>query len=559
MSNHPHASMPNAPVPSPLEMLYHWESNAAEKVFLRQPINDVWHTWTWKEAGQEIRKMAAALKAMRLPLHSNIAIISKNCAHWIMIDLAIMMAGHVSVPLYPNLTAQSVRQILEHSDAPLVFVGKLDNWDGMKDGVPEGVPIISYPYYGPKGYLSWEKLISQHQPIQDNPLRDGAEPGTLIYTSGSTGTPKGVMHKISNFSFVSYHTNQFVGLKTSERFFSYLPLAHIGERFFVEMGVLYSGGDVSFTESIEKFQENIRFVKPTIFLGVHRIWKKFQDGILGKLPQKKLNLLLSIPIISGLIKKKVRKGLGFEHTVHLYTSAAPTPPELLAWFRKLGIKIAEGYAMTENFAYSHGSTMEGAKLGWTGHPMPHVKARLAEDGEVQIWHVALMDGYYKDPQLTKEAFTDDGYLRTGDRGEIDADGYLRITGRTKELFKTSKGKYVAPAPIEMQIGSHADIEMSCVTGASLPQPIALITLTENGKHRDRSQVLAELERHITEINKGLDQHEKIGKVILLDDSWTVENEMLTPTMKIKRREVEAKYAVNYDIWYQKEKFVTGQG
>lgn len=168
-----------------------------------------------------------------------------------------------------------------------------------------------------------------------------------------------------------------------------------------------------------------------------------------------------------------------------------------------------------------------------------------------------MDGYYKDPELTKEAFTEDGYLRTGDRGEIDADGYLHITGRTKELFKTSKGKYVAPAPIEMQIGSHSDVEMSCVTGASLPQPIVLITLTENGKHKDRNMVMAELERHITEINKGLDQHEKIGKVILLDDNWTVENEMLTPTMKIKRREVEAKYAVNYELWYQREEFVTG--
>lgn len=554
----PNPQSPNTPIPSPLEMLYHWEKTAPDKLFLRQPINDVWHTWTWKEACQEIRRMAAALQAMRLPSHSHVAIISKNCAHWILSDLAIMMAGHVSVPLYPNLTAHSVRQILEHSEAPLVFVGKLDNWEAMKDGVPEGVQVISYPYYGPKGYLHWEKLISQHQPLQGQPLREGSEPGTLIYTSGSTGKPKGVMHKISNFSYASYHTNQMVGLHASERFFSYLPLAHIGERFFVEMGVLYSGGDVSFTESIEKFQENIRFVKPTIFLGVHRIWKKFQEGILTKLPQKKLDLLLSIPIVSGLVKKKIRKGLGFDDTVNIYTSAAPTPPELIRWFGKLGIRIAEGYAMTENFAYSHGSRMEDARTGWAGHPMPHVKARLGEDGEVQILHEALMDGYYKDPELTKESFTEDGYLRTGDRGEIDKDGYLRITGRTKELFKTAKAKYVAPAPIEMQIGSHADIEMACVTGASLPQPIALITLTENGKAKDHNHIITELERHIREINKGLDQHEQIAKVVLLEDNWTVDNNMLTPTMKIKRGEIEGKYALNYELWYRKERFVVGQ-
>jgi long-chain acyl-CoA synthetase len=542
-------------IPSPLEMLYHWESKAPDKVFLRQPISGTWHTWTWKEAGTEIRKMAAALKAMRLPLHSNIAIISKNCAHWIMSDLAIMMAGHVSVPLYPNLTAGSVRQILDHCDAPLVFVGKLDAWDNMKAGVPEGVQCISFPFYGPRGYLPWEKLLSEHQPLQGEILRDGGEPGTLIYTSGSTGVPKGVMHKISNFSFASYHAMSYIGVNASERFFSYLPLAHIGERFFVEMGVLYSGGDVSFAESVEKFQENIRDTNPTIFLGVHRIWKKFQEGILAKLSQKKLNVLLSIPIVSNLIRKKVKQGLGFEHTTRLFTSAAPTPPDLIEWFGRLGIRIAEGYAMTETFAYSHGSLMHEARTGWAGHPLPHVQSRLGEDGEVLVKHEALMDGYYKDPEQTREMFTEDGFLRTGDRGEIDADGYLKITGRTKEIFKTSKGKYVAPSPIEMRIGSHSDVEMACVTGSSLPQPIALITLTENGKGKDRNAILAELEKHIRQINRDLDNHERIEKVVLLDENWSIENDMLTPTMKIKRREIEARYSANYDLWYNKERFV----
>jgi long-chain acyl-CoA synthetase len=536
-------------------MLYRWETSSPDKIFLRQPINNVWHTWTWKEAGQEIRKMAAALKAMRLPAHSHIGIVSKNCAHWMLCDLAIMMAGHVSVPLYPNLTASSVKQILEHCDAPLLFVGKLDQWESMKEGVPDGIQCISFPYYGPKGYLQWEKLVAQHQPLQGQVHRDQAEPGTLIYTSGSTGVPKGVMHKIGNFSFAAYHGMKYLDLTTSERFFSYLPLAHIGERFFVEMGALYTGSEVSFAESLEKFQENIRHTKPTIFLGVHRIWKKFQEGILAQLPQKKLNLLLSIPIVSSIVKKKIRKGLGFEHAINIFTSAAPTPPELIQWFRHVGIKIGEGYAMTETFAYSHGSKMHEARTGWVGHALPEVEARLGEDGEIQVKHQALMDGYYKDPEQTREVFTDDGFLRTGDRGEIDKDGFLRITGRTKEIFKTSKGKYVAPSPIEMKIGSHSDIEMACVTGSSLPQPIALITLTEIAKGKERQKILEALEAHVKQINDGLDNHEKIEKVVLLDENWSIENNMLTPTMKIKRREIEAKYAVNYDLWYRRERFI----
>lgn len=211
--------------------------------------------------------------------------------------------------------------------------------------------------------------------------------------------------------------------------------------------------------------------------------------------------------------------------------------------------------MTENFAYSTGSLMDNAKLGKVGYALPYVELRIAEDGEIQVKHEALMDGYYKDPEQTGESFTEDGFLRTGDRGEIDSEGYLAITGRTKDIFKTSKGKYVAPNPIEMKIGSHADIEMSCITGSGLPQPIVLITLTENGKAKDREKIIQELEEHIKQINAKLDHHEKIEKIVLLDDNWTIENNMLTPTMKIKRREIEDKYAANYDLWYTRQQFV----
>lgn len=540
---------------SPLEKLYHWESATPDHPFLRQPINGEWYEWSWRDAGLEIRKLAAALKASTLKEGSHIAILSKNCAHWIMADLAIMMAGHVSIPLYPNLTAASIQQILEHSQASMVFIGKLDGWEQMRAGIPQHVQMVSFPLYGPNTGISWDEFIQGHQPLQDDIIRANDELATIIYTSGSTGTPKGVMHKIGNYGFAATNAVNYIGLQSNERFFSYLPLAHIAERFFVEQGALYSGGQISFAESLDRFLDNLREARPTLFLGVPRIWKKFQEGILTKISQKKLDMLLKLPIISSFIKNKIRTGFGFDKTKIMYTGASPIPEELLKWYRKIGFVIAEGYAMTENFAYSFGSLIEEARPGFVGHLLDHVDLRFGEDDEIFIRHEGMMDGYYKDPELTADTFTEDGFLRTGDRGRLDADGFLKIIGRTKEVFKTSKGKYVVPGPIEMKVGDHADVEMSYVTGEALPQPIVLITLTETGKNRPKESIIDELANHIQKINTQLDAHEKIGKAIVLEENWTIENNMLTPTLKLKRREIDGRYADHFENWFQQKELV----
>lgn len=537
---------------SPLEKLYYWETYTPDKIFLRQPIQGLWKEWTWKDAGLEIRKLAAALKGCGLKNGSHIAILSKNCAHWIMADLAIMMAGHVSVPLYPNLTAGTIHQILEHSDASMVFVGKLDGWEQMKEGIPSTVQMISFPFYGPEAGIKWDNFLAGHAPLEDNIIRKDDELATIIYTSGSTGLPKGVMHKIGNYGFTATNAVDYIGLRPSERFFSYLPLAHIAERFFVEQGALYSGGQIAFAETLDSFLDNLREARPTLFLGVPRIWKKFQEGILSKLSQQRLQLFLRIPILSSFIKNKIRKGFGFDETRIMYTGASPIPEELLRWYRQIGFVIGEGYAMTENFAYSFGSLIEEAKPGYVGHLLDHVDLKFGEDDEILIRHQGMMDGYYKDPELTASSFTEDGFLKTGDRGRLHADGFLKIIGRTKEVFKTSKGKYVVPGPIEMKVGDHADIEMSYVTGEALPQPIVLITLTENGKRRKKESMIEELSQHIKSVNGQLDAHEKIGRAIVLEENWTIENNMLTPTLKLKRREIDGRYATYYENWFQKQ-------
>lgn len=534
---------------SPLDMLYHWESTRPDEVYLRQPIDGQMHTWTWREVGDEVRRMAAALKAMDLPEGSKVALLSKNCAHWIMADLATMMAGYTGVPLYPNLNAETVRYVLEHSESKVLFVGKLDTWDEMKAGVPDGIRMVAFPFYGHEEYEHWDALTAEHEPLADVDVDPDAW-ASIIYTSGTTGNPKGVVHRFHNFSFAATHAVRHIEVGTKDRFFSYLPLSHIAERLLVEMGSLYSGGTVDFAESLDTFAANLAAAKPTVFLGVPRIWAKFQQGILAKMPQAKLDRLLRIPFVGGLVKKKIQQGLGLREARHVFTGAAPTPASLIEWFAKLGIRIQEAYAMTENCCYSHVTLPGAIKIGSVGQPLPLCDVRLGQDNEIQVKHDALMLGYYKDEEQTRETFTEDGYLRTGDEGAIDAEGFLRITGRVKDLFKTSKGKYVAPAPIELSLSANTDVGQVLVVGSGLPQPIALVTPSEDALKRRAEDIRSGLERTLAEVNAALSQHEVVKRCIVLDEDWTVENGFLTPTMKIKRKVVENRHKDHYTTWYE---------
>jgi len=534
---------------SPLEMLYKWEKEKPNEIFLSQPINGVWHNWTWQEFGDEVRKMATYLKQLNLPSESKIGLLSKNCAHWLMTDMAIMMSGHVSVPLYPNLNAETLSKILSHSETKLLFVGKLDNYNEMKEGVPHEIPCITFPFYS-ENYPKWDDLLKNISPLKEDIIRKPNELATIIYTSGTTGVPKGVMHKFFNFSFATTNAVNIIPLK-EESFFSYLPLCHIAERLLVQMGSLYCGGRVSFAENLDTFAKNLSDVSPTIFLGVPRIWTKFQQGILSKIPQKKLTLLLKIPIISTIIKNKIKKNIGLANANNVFTGAAPTPMSLIKWFVHLGINIQEAYAMTENTCYSHVTLKNNIKIGYVGKPLPLCEVKLSSRKEILIKHDALMDGYYKMENETSQTIVN-GWLHTGDEGYIDDEGFLKITGRVKDLFKTTKGKYVAPSPIEMKISANKNIEQVCVVGDELPQPIALLVLSERGKSTLREDLKISLNRTLDNMNSMLENHEKIHNFIVLDQPWTVENKLLTPTMKIKRNLIEKKYSVFYKDWYDKE-------
>lgn len=535
------------PQETPLSAFYAWEKQTPQKIFLKQPVSDRWISWTFQQAGNEIRRIATALKAQGLPPKSNVAILSKNCAHWIMADLAIMMAGHVSVPIYPTLSASGVKEILQHSEAKLIFVGKLDHYEEQSSAVAEDLIKISFPLYGESVGLQWANLLKQHDPCQDNHLPDANDLASIVYSSGTTGTPKGVMLSFGAFGYVGVQVKTYFRIKTPQRFFSYLPLSHIAERALMEMVAISSGSSISFAESIERFQDNLLHEQPTIFGGVPRIFAKFQQGVLERIPQSKLNRLLRIPGLNILIRRMIVKKLGLDKASIIVCGAAPTPVDLLEWYNTLGIEIRETYGMTENTAYSH-SNFRLVRNGTVGQPWPEVEVTTDTNGEILVRHPALMQGYYKDEKTTASVMTGDGFLRTGDQGVVDAEGFLTITGRIKDQFKTDKGKFIAPAPIELKLSGNADIDHVCVVGTGLPQPIALATLSPNGLKKPRTLVEGELQTQIAVINQQLESHERLGMVVILAESWSIENGMLTPSMKIKRNAVERRYGASYREW-----------
>ena len=543
-----------------LQRLYYWERAAPERVILTQPqgggaIRD----FTWGEAMAEVRRMAAHLRSLGYPPGSRIALLSKNCAHWLLADFAIWMAGHVSVPLYPTLAAGTIRQILEHSEAQLLFVGKLDGWEAMRPGVPAALPCIALPLAPANDFPKWDTIIAATPPLRDSPLRDGNELSTIMYTSGTTGMPKGVMHSFATFAWSIAAGLKRVPLGSDARLLSYLPLAHVAERALIEHALLATGMHVFFAESLETFTADLQRARPTVFFSVPRLWVKFQQAVDAKMPPAKLRRLLGIPIVRRLVSKKVLRALGLDACTYAAGGAAPMPPELLRWYARLGLPICEVYGMTENCGVSH-STLPGVeRLGTVGQPYEGVETRIdPATGEIQMKSPGLMLGYYKEPELTAQAIGTDGWLRTGDKGALDGEGNLRITGRVKDLFKTSKGKYVAPAPIEDRLVMNGAVEACVVTGANLGQPLGIVMLNADAAKRSsapegRAALEASLGDHLTKVNDGLDPHEQLDCLVVVAEPWSVENGFITPTFKVKRNRIEEVYGPLFEGWIAKRR------
>lgn len=536
----------------PLEYFLHWEKTAPNDILFRQPINNKWKTWTWKQAGDEIRRIAGYLESLKFPPHAHIAILSKNCAEWIMADLAIMMSGHVTIPVYPTLSEEAVKQILDHSEAKAVFIGKLDDYESQKTGISGSIQKICISSYGVNDGIVWEKLAKTHNPIEKPVTLQLDDVLTIIYTSGTTGRPKGVVHTVGNFDRTVKMAQKSVGFPARARYLSYLPICHIAERLGGEFEGLYIGAQFSFVESLNSFADNLANTQPNYFIAVPRIWAKFQEKILEKMPQKKLDRLLPIPIIGTLIKNVIKRKLGLSKASLFISGAAPLSLSVMQWYQKLGITIFQVLGMTEDCVYAHFNRPGANKFGTVGQPMEGLQVKMAEDGELRVKSPCLMKGYYKEPEMTAAMFDEEGYLKTGDTGEIDSQGYLTIIGRVKDQFKTDKGKYISPAPIELKMTQNADIEQVCVVGMGVPQPIALTVLTAGARQKGRDEIIQSVDATMKEVNKHLESHEQLATAVIMKNDWTIENGMMTPSMKLKRNEIEKIHLPNYPKWYHQE-------
>jgi long-chain acyl-CoA synthetase len=535
---------------SPIESFLFWENKQPNKTFLNQPINGKHLSFTYKEAGEEIRKIAQYLKSLNIPQKGKVALFSKNCAHWIMADLAIMMAGYVSVPIYPTLNADTIEYILSHSEAKAIFIGKLDNYALQKKAI-KNITKIGISLYGTQEENNWEGIVNTTSPLKEMATLKSDDLITLIYTSGTTGVPKGVMHKVSSFTQVVKTGIQVFDLPEYPRFFSYLPLSHIAERIGIEMHGLFRGAVFTFPESLDTFATDLEHTQPHLFFGVPRIYAKFKEKILESIPQKKLNILLNIPLINSLFKNKLKKKLGLSKAKIIFSGAAPIAVSLINWYQKIGITIHQAYGMTEDCALSHFNLPGNNLVGSVGKALPGVTTKLSEAGEICIKSDCLMLGYYKMSSATKASFDDEGFLKTGDIGEYNHD-YLFITGRIKDQFKTDKGKYIAPAPIELEFLKNGDIEQICIVGMGIPQPIALITLSEKAKKQDKKDLTNSLSNTLQQINPTLEKHEKVEKIVIMTENWTMENGLLTPTLKTKRNQIEKIHQSKYGVWFKEK-------
>jgi long-subunit acyl-CoA synthetase (AMP-forming) len=521
--------------------------------------------YTWGQVLDQSRRMAAHLQSRGFPRGARIALLTKNCAHFFMAELAVWLGGYTTVAIFPTETAETVRFVLEHSEASLLFVGKLDTWPQQQPGVPAGLPCIALPLAPKTSFDTWDAITARTAPLSGNPQRSADELAMLIYTSGSTGQPKGVMCPFGALTRAAEgivaDTRARVGQNVESRMLSYLPLAHSFERSWVEASSLIDGHTrIYFAESLDTFLQDLQRARPTLFISVPRLWLKFQQGVFAKMPPAKLNRLLSIPILGRIVAKKVLKGLGLDAVVQAGSGSAPLPPELIRWYRRLGLKLFEGYGMTEDNSYSHSSNERASEPGWVGTPMAGVQVKLSPEGEILIKSPGQFSGYYKQPELTQASFTEDGFFRTGDRGERRADGMLKITGRTKELFKTAKGKYVAPAPIENRLNAHPMVELSMVSGVGQSAAYALVVPAETLRPKlsdaaVRAEVQREMEQLLHKVNGELSEYEHLRMLVIVRDPWSIENGLLTPTMKIKRSRIEAAVASQVEGWYSRSERV----
>ncbi len=531
-------------LPPPNEMILKWAAERPNEVYLKQIINRQFVEFTYAEVADQALKLVSALRGLGIQPGDKVALVSKNCAEWFICDLAMMLGDYVSVPIFPTAGADTIEYCVTHSESKALIGGKLDDPAATQqviDAMPELISI-ALPYdSAPQCQYQFNALITDAVPSEERPQHYDDKLMSLVYTSGTSGLPKGAMLTYGAFSWSVQQLINRIGIQANDRLFSYLPLAHITERVYIFGSSIMGGVPTAFPESLDTFIEDVKMHRPTLFISVPRLWTLFQQRIQDKLPQKKLNFLLKIPFVNSLIKKKLAEGLGLDQARVLGCGSAPVSPALLDWYHSVGLNITEAWGMTESFAYSTiNYPFRADKIGTVGNAGPGIELKIADDSEIMVRGKGLFSGYYKNDIATQESFDSDGWLHTGDIGAIDKDGYLTIQGRKKDTFKTAKGKFVSPVPIEKKLFEYSRVEMMCLIGLGLPGPILLV-VPHDFPHFDKERYARTTKKVIARMNQELASHEQIKGVLMIKEPWSIENGVLTPTLKIKRHVLEQKY------------------
>jgi long-chain acyl-CoA synthetase len=549
-----------------------------------------WVPISWADYARTVNRLANALLAEGLQPGDRVALWSANRPEWQIADLAILHAAGATVAVYQTLAPDQVKYLLGHSEARVLVVETaqlLERISQLRRELPSLQRIILIEGEAPEA-LGWQDALrrgeefgrsrpgllnSRWQALKADDL------ASLIYTSGTTGQPKGAMLTHRNLIWTTAASLQCFRGDPEDRTVSYLPLAHVLERVVSHLRQITTGCRVYFCPEIDKVMEAVREVHPTYFTSVPRLWEKIYAGVRERIKQVKgprrlivawalrvaarktaayqqgklmsRALLWQLPLADRLVFAKIRETLGFDQLLICISGSAPISPEILRFFYGMGIEILEGYGLTETTAPATFNRPLQSKFGTVGQPLPGVEIRTAEDGEVLVKGGNVFSGYYKNEKETHEAIDADGWLHTGDIGEIDKDGYLKITDRKKDLFKTSGGKYVAPGSMETVLRNHRGIGQAVVIGDGRPFVAALIALDHEVVKPDDPEANQIVEQAVADLNKGLSHPEQIKKFKIIDGEFTVGDE-LTPTMKVKRKRITEKYGPVIDALYSEK-------
>lgn len=558
------------------------------------------HPMSWGEYRDRVESVACSLIEWGVQPGDRVALISENRWEWHVADLAVMMVRGITVPIYPTSSAGQTDFILDHSGAGICVVSSADQLgkiaslnrepQALRRVIVMDKEVGEWPALRGVDVTAWPEADDTAAANRRGDLEErtksivGGDVATIVYTSGTTGRPKGVMLTHSNIVATVEMVTAVVPLGVTDRFLSFLPLSHIAERTVSHFGHIVSGGETWFAESFSTVAHDMTRCRPTVFFAVPRVWEKLRDSFeaeLHRLPvlqrvlinkylelgkRKYADLDAGHPtsavrraghtMLDRTVGRRIRQGVGLDEAHALFSGAAPIDPDLLRWLRTLGLFVGEVYGQTEVCGPTTVASPHAIRIGTVGQALPGVALRLAEDGEIIVKGNNVCSGYYCDEVATTSLFDPDGWMKSGDLGVLDADGYLTITGRKKDLMKTALGKYIAPQELETRLRSTRFVANAVAVAEGRPYVTALLTLdseavTPWAQHRGKlldlellasdPDVLAEVGRQVDTVNEDVSPPERVKRWRILPREFTVESGELTPTLKVVRTAVMANF------------------